>query len=161
MTPSQSKMNTSVLSRICCAGELSFRTLAFRAVLRRGPDRDTKARVDGVKADAVDATKELNARLVHFIVVLVCVKEAEVVVSNAVWSGVAVLLLSFRPLSCCLKRVTSLFLMTWETRRLFLPPPLRHYWISLGTVLCIQVFKTIVQDIHDILLLLWLVCGTQ
>jgi hypothetical protein len=62
MTPSQSKIKTSVLSKTSDAGSLSFSTLAFKeAVLVKA------LRAPGAKAEA-DATRELRTREVNFMV---------------------------------------------------------------------------------------------
>ena len=68
MTPSQSKIKTSVLSKSCEEGSESFITLALIAVLKRGVDRVTKALEAGANAEAVDAMREVSASCVHFIV---------------------------------------------------------------------------------------------
>jgi hypothetical protein len=55
MTPSQSKMNTSMFFSNCCSGSVNFRTLARREVVAvRKLDR-AAGRKSGVKADDVPA----------------------------------------------------------------------------------------------------------
>lgn len=66
MTPSQSKIKTSVLSRSCEAGSDSLRTLAFMAVLKEREARGTKAL--GAKAEADEANNEIKASCDNFII---------------------------------------------------------------------------------------------
>ena len=84
ITPSQSKMNTSVLSKICDVGSLSFNTLAFNAVLRVTKARwwrpaPTAAVKVGLKAEAPAAKSEERAMEANFIV---CNKWISLLVDN-------------------------------------------------------------------------------
>jgi|APIni6443716594_1056825.scaffolds.fasta_scaffold1433561_1 hypothetical protein len=67
MTPSQSKIKTSVLSKSSVEGSVSLATFARTAVLKRGVDFVRKA-LDGANAEPVEVKTEARASCVHFIV---------------------------------------------------------------------------------------------
>lgn len=60
MTPSQSKIKTSVLSRTCCIGSDNFNTLAFSDVVLVKARRDAGANADTVDESKVGRTREAN-----------------------------------------------------------------------------------------------------
>lgn len=67
MTPSQSKMKTSVLSRSCEAGSDSLETFALIAVVVASA-RDVCRETGGAKAETEDVKRDVNANWVNFMI---------------------------------------------------------------------------------------------